>query len=199
MAPITKNIIVVDEFGNEYTSTYAKRAKGLVKNGRARWLDGDMICLVCPPDELYLEDNEMENRAENMDINEVCESEVPKTEQPAISTADILSRIDQIIAQGDCLPHIVANIKTMPVNESPEGGRDGAARAEAIRDLYVHREVTNQKLIEVLNRMYDDIAPKQVPIDPREKVLEALPKLNLGNVFPDTAKVMLEFMKDSLM
>ena len=66
-APITKNIIVVDEFGNEYTSTYAKRAKGLVKNGRARWLDGEKICLVCPLDELYLEDNEMENRAENME------------------------------------------------------------------------------------------------------------------------------------
>lgn len=193
-------MIVVDEFGNEYTSTYAKRAKGLVKNGRARWLDGNIICLVCPPDELNLEDNEMENRAENMEaINEVCESEVSKTEQFAITTSDILRRIDQIIAQGNDLPHIVANIKTMPVNESPEGGRDGAARAEAIRDVYVRREVTNQKLIELLNRMYDDIAPKQVPIDPREKVLEALSKLNLGNVFPDTAKVMMEFMKDSLM
>ena len=43
----------------------------------------------------------------------------------------------------------------MPVNESPEGGRDGAARAEVIRDLCVRREVTNPKLIELLNQLID--------------------------------------------
>ena len=76
MRPITKNIIVVDEFGKEYTSTYAKRANGLVKNGRARWLDGNTICLVCPPDTLNLEDNDMSNKADNMEtINAVCEKE----------------------------------------------------------------------------------------------------------------------------
>ena len=200
MTPIEKNVIVVDEFGNEYTSTYAKRAKGLVKNGRARWLDGNIICLVCPPDELNLEDNEMENRAENMEaINEVCESEVSKTEQFAITTSDILRRIDQIIAQGNDLPHIVANIKTMPVNESPEGGRDGVARAEAIRDLYVRREVTNQKLIELLNRMYDDIAPKQVPIGLKEKAIERLSGMDFAGVLPETAKVLMDTLNNLLM
>ena len=32
MTPIEKNVIVVDEQGNEYEATYPKRAKGLVKN-----------------------------------------------------------------------------------------------------------------------------------------------------------------------
>lgn len=61
MTPIAKNILVVDESGKAYTSTYAKRAQGLVKKGRARWLDEQTICLACPPDLLNLEDTEMEN------------------------------------------------------------------------------------------------------------------------------------------
>lgn len=200
MTPITKNIIVVDEFGNEYTSTYAKRAKGLVKNGRARWLDGNTICLVCPPDESNLEDNEMENRAENMEtINVVSESEAPETAQSAITTEDILSRIDRIIAQGNDLPNIVANIKTLPLNESPEGGRDGAARADAIRDIYVRREVTNQKLIELLNRMYDDIAPKQDPVGLKEKAVERLSNMGFAGVSPETAKVLMDTLNNLLM
>ena len=50
MTPIEKNIRVVDEQGNEYEATYPKRAKGLVKNGRARFIDENTICLACPPD-----------------------------------------------------------------------------------------------------------------------------------------------------
>ena len=42
MIPIEKNIIVVDENGTVFESTWLKRANGLVKKGRARWLDADM-------------------------------------------------------------------------------------------------------------------------------------------------------------
>ena len=50
MIPIEKNIVVVDEQGNEYEATYPKRAKGLVKNGRARFIDtgntrGQVYCV----------------------------------------------------------------------------------------------------------------------------------------------------------
>ena len=199
MTPIEKNVIVVDEHGNEYTSTYAKRAKGLVKNGRARWLDGNTICLVCPPDELNLEDNEMENRAENMEtINAVCENEAPKTEQPAITTADILNRIDQIIEQGNSLPNIVANIKTMPMNEDFDNDI-AAERAEAIRDIYTQREMTNRQMLTFLNRMYDDIAPKQVPIGLKEKAIERLSNMGFAGVGPETAKVLMDTLNNLLM
>ncbi len=59
--PIAKNIIVVDEQGREYGATWLKRAKGLVKNGRARFLSENRICLACPP-EIDLEDKEMSDR-----------------------------------------------------------------------------------------------------------------------------------------
>lgn len=165
MRTIAKDIIVVDRFGNEYTSTYAKRAIGLVKKGRAHWIDGNTICLVCPPDEINLEDHNMNNKAETMNtIDAVCaskETESNKESVTAVLTAmDILSRIDAIIAQGDQLQNVVTQIQNIPVNESPVGGYDGQGRAEAIRSIYFARETTNQKMIEFLNRMYDDIALK---------------------------------------
>lgn len=58
MIPIAKNILVVDEQGNEYGATWPKRARGLVKNGRARFLSENKICLACPP-WIDMEDNEM--------------------------------------------------------------------------------------------------------------------------------------------
>ncbi len=43
-------IKVVDQFGRSYSDTYLKRAKGLVKNNRAYWVDIEhtTICLVSP-------------------------------------------------------------------------------------------------------------------------------------------------------
>ena len=43
---MTKNIIVVDSQGKKYGTTYLKRAKGLVKQGRARFLTQNMLCLA---------------------------------------------------------------------------------------------------------------------------------------------------------
>ena len=52
--------MVIDEQGNTYEATYPKRAKGLVKNGRARFVNDNTICLVCPP--CQLEDIIMKNQ-----------------------------------------------------------------------------------------------------------------------------------------
>ena len=55
--PITKNVNVVDSQGNKYEATYPKRAQGLVKKGRARFIDENTICLACPPNDI-LGDNQ---------------------------------------------------------------------------------------------------------------------------------------------
>ena len=70
MTPIEKNIIVVDEQGNEYEATYPKRAKGLVKNGRARFVDENKICLACPPDKI-LEEEKMSNNTNELTAKEI--------------------------------------------------------------------------------------------------------------------------------
>ncbi|MBR2474305.1 MAG: hypothetical protein IKB51_04685 [Clostridia bacterium] len=69
MTPIEKNIVVVDEQGNILEATYPKRASGLVKKGRARFISENMICLACPPEKM--EENKMsntQNKFENLEI-----------------------------------------------------------------------------------------------------------------------------------
>ncbi len=44
--PIEKNVIVTDEFGKEIGRTYPKRARGLVKNGRAEYVSDCEIRLL---------------------------------------------------------------------------------------------------------------------------------------------------------
>jgi hypothetical protein len=65
MTPIEKNIAVTDESGKQYEPTYWKRAKGLVKHGRARWVDEEKICLTCPPEQIEAEDITMDEKVAN--------------------------------------------------------------------------------------------------------------------------------------
>lgn len=55
-------IKVIDEHGKTYSSTYYKRAKGLVKKNRARWVDESTICLVLPV-------QKKENKMKNIDFD----------------------------------------------------------------------------------------------------------------------------------
>ena len=58
---MNKIIQVIDEKGNTYSSTYVKRAKGLIKKNRAFWVDEDTICLKKPQEKLEV----------NMNINDL--------------------------------------------------------------------------------------------------------------------------------
>ncbi len=44
-----KNVTILDQFGNTLGTTYPKRAKGLIKSGRAYLVDGETVQLICPP------------------------------------------------------------------------------------------------------------------------------------------------------
>ena len=76
MTPIEKNIRVVDEQGIEYEATYPKRAKGLVKHGRARFTDENTICLARPPEIT-------EDKMKKDNITTINEAEIEKIEQAA--------------------------------------------------------------------------------------------------------------------
>lgn len=66
VTPIEKNIRVLDELGSEYEATWLKRAKGLVKHGRARFINETTICLCVPPMMNQSEENNMsEHNMEN--------------------------------------------------------------------------------------------------------------------------------------
>ena len=140
--PIAKNIIVVDEQGNEYEATYPKRAKGLVKNGRARFVDENTICLACPPSEL--EDNDMSEQKLSMNY--------------------ILEQIEKIMADTEYLHKTIDAIVTIGPAAGP-GDICGSEKAQALATVVECRETTNQKMLALYEKMYDDLKP-QKPTEP---------------------------------
>ena len=146
MTPIEKNVIVVDELGNEYEATYPKRAKGLVKNGRARFIDESKICLACPPNE-NLEDRNME---------ETKNIAVAETEQnDKLTVGYILEQMEKIFADNGHIHEALAKLDGV---KSGEIGDIGAqAKAQGIADVVKCRETTNQQLIRFYEKLYDDV------------------------------------------
>ena len=55
---MNKFVKVIDENGKTYSSTYTKRARGLVKNNRAYWVDDKTICLKMPPKKMEVKKDE---------------------------------------------------------------------------------------------------------------------------------------------
>ena len=138
-----KNIAVVDEAGNVYEPTWPKRAKGLVKHGRARFVDENRICLTCPPD--ITEETQMSN--------------------PSIfgemTATDILNRINNIINQTSYIGEVAEALKAMGDGDSGDmyspGNVMGQAKAEALGAIVTSRETTNQQILRLYEKMYDDM------------------------------------------
>ncbi len=143
---MAKNIIVVDEQGNEYEATYPKRAKGLVKNGRARFVNENTICLACPPDNM--EDNTMSDNTNN---------NTPIKSEDKLSMNYILEQIEKIALQTEYLNNAITEVSKITYNT--EGDIIGNAKAEALSDIVKCRETTNQKLLDFYEKLYDGLNP----------------------------------------
>ncbi len=127
-------MIVVDEQGNVYEATYPKRAKGLVKNGRARFVDENKICLACPPDR-FLEENKMnENKLTVKDIFET----IGALKSESFHIGEALKQLESVRSEGP-------------------GDIGAQARANAIVDVVKCRETTLQQMLALYSKMYDDI------------------------------------------
>ena len=181
MTPIAKNIRVVDELGKEYEATYLKRAKGLVKNGRARFIDENTICLVCPP-EIELEDNDM---SENKSVVVEATATTPIEEPQKLTINYVLEQIEKIQNQTDHIGMALAALGNMvPKTNSTTPDVAGAEQAEAIAEVVESREATNQKLIALYEKMYDDLKPKEESA--KSKALEIISKIVTEMSFYDT-------------
>ena len=164
MPPIEKNIIVLDEQGNEYEATYPKRAKGLVKSGRARFVDEKTICLACPP--ANMEDNVM---SEEKIINE-------KTTVPKLTMDYVLTQIENIAVQTTYLNEAVSELSKMSTSTpvayaSPDVA--GEAKARALGDVVRCRETTNQQLLTFYEKVYDDLKQKPVKLSSGSMTISA--------------------------
>lgn len=140
---MNKNIEVVDEAGNVYEPTWPKRAKGLVKHGRARFMDENKICLTCPPD--------MKTEETHMNSNIFGE----------ITVADIIHHIYNLIDQTDYITSAIKSLVQMGDGDSGDCGAPGnimgKAKAEAVAEVVRARETTNQQILKLYEKMYDDM------------------------------------------
>ena len=153
--PIEKNVKVVDEKGNILEATYPKRAKGLVKSGRARFVDENTICLACPPK--ILEDIKMDNINIDKTTGEVIEIPASK-----YNLEYALEQIERIANDKAYLTEAFDALYAAASNNEPtiEQGGSNDKVAEAVAETVKVRETTNQKLIEFYSKMVDDLKPK---------------------------------------
>ena len=80
---------------------------------------------------------------ENMNTNE------------GITMKDIMERIDKIQSDKEYMIGIVEAIKEIP--QLGPGDMTGPGKAEALSDIVKCRETTNQKLLALYGKMYDDL------------------------------------------
>ncbi len=141
-----RTIKVIDEDGTLCESTYPKRANGLVKNGRARFIDENKICLLCPPKKYILEEKKVNNKEKNLDLNYIME------------------KIDDIIAQGKEINNICLEIIKNPASSNS---------GNVLEKIQVEREKTNRELIGLLKKIYADINGNKEN-DQYEKIIDIL-------------------------
>ena len=132
-----------------YEATYPKRAQGLVKKGRARFIDENTICLACPPNE-YLEDIKM---SENKNINIEAAVEEPKKIRFTIEY--VLEKIEELTKQLESVERVAACISAVSDEidtDEPEIAEHWSEvcsiKAAAIREVFTQREANLKKLLD---------------------------------------------------
>ena len=171
MIPIEKNIIVVDEQGNYYEATYPKRAKGLVKNGRARFIDENTICLACPP--YNMEDNNMSNNKENITTENMATEPSSKNK---LTMDYVLERIENIATETEYLHRTISELSQITSGGPGDVGAQG--KAQALGEVVTSREATNQKLLSLYEKMYDDLKSDDSPSEKERLVAMLLGELS---------------------
>ena len=140
-----KNVFVVDEFGHEYEATYPKRAKGLVKSGRVRFVDTNRICLLRPPKQ-NLEDKHMEQNTSALTAREI---------------------FDQIVQLQNDLKNIRETTELIQTirDTNQSNGNDSveldsqvvAAKIDGLVEVFQSREGTYQQMLDVYEKMYEGL------------------------------------------
>ena len=107
--PIRKNVTVVDEQGKIIGKTYEKRAKGLIKKGRARYIDAHTLCLIACPQNTSEEQAMNKNIVIDKETGEVLNidfAEIDVDVQVAVDAAlaeasQALDAVDAALAEAD--------------------------------------------------------------------------------------------------
>jgi len=172
---------VVDSFRRSYAPTHLRRAKGLVKAGRARWSDESEteICLLVSPVQAIEGDNEMDiysNDGNKTEIENPLEIVKTDAENGVVLTVNyILVQMEKIRANSEYIYEALKQVQNIQSFAPTMNAADYAAqaKAEAIGDIVKSREATNQKLLTMYEQMYNDIKPvDESSISEKEKMLK---------------------------
>lgn len=125
-----KTVLVSDESGSEYEPTFEKRARGLVKKGRARWIGENRICLASPPDHDFRKDTDMSDLIKN---------------EAAPTVEYVLGQIEKLSEEPAYIREAIEKID----NSAPE-------KSEAIARVVEAREATNQAALDFYRQIYGD-------------------------------------------
>lgn len=167
-----KTVQVVDEAGIRYEATWERRARGLVKNGRARFIDENTICLACPPNKqnIISEDMKMTNIEKVNETNLTAETTTAKesasTEKYSLEYA--LEQIERIANDVSVIMKALDTISTVDNEPTLEKGGSADELAKAVAEVVRCRETTNQKLIAFYEKMVDDCKPRREDKQPTE-------------------------------
>lgn len=200
--PIEKNISVVDEQGNEYEATYPRRAKGLVKSGRARFISENRICLASPPAKLS-EVNNMENINNKANTQEVKEEaaiivkETPAAEKPASSkyTLDYaLEQLEKIREEEKVFSEdILKRICEVKTSDAEYGDIGAQSKGMALQALAEEHGQTSRKLIDFYHGMVNELKPPKEPKTNRSEFLDLVKDCTAaagpGATLPDFEKI----------
>lgn len=99
-----QTITIVDEHDKQIGKTYPKRANGLIKNKRARYIDESKIMLIaCPSNEYIMEENKMNN-------NELNNNK--------LDLQYIIDKIDAILANNNEILNVIKDFDEQDVFEN---------------------------------------------------------------------------------
>ena len=124
--------------------------------------------------------------------NDIQQTEAARPE-PALTMEYLLGQIEKVTAQTNHLQEAIAALRDMGDGENAEGmsvgNTLGPAKAAAIGDVVRCRETTNQQLLKLYEKMYNDLKPAPVSEDIRK--LQQLAQM-LEHMPPETAASILQ-------
>lgn len=178
-SPASLKIEVVDSSGKIIGRTYEKRAKGLVKKGRARFTDENRITLLPSEDAheyIETEGYKMDERINTENIENISE------ENGQYTIESVMQCMKKILDDSDYIKDVLKNIVEIPSGDAGDCGSPGdiagKAKAEAISTIVRERENTNQKLIDFYNKVYNDLKAQQFSASDVEKKIQLLNTLS---------------------
>lgn len=117
-------IHVIDVQGNILHDTYARRAKGLVKKGRAYYVDDTSICMICP-----------DGKGHTMET---------------MTKEELLNNMEKMLKNSSYIKEAMDAIEKIPYDLDEEQVK---LRTEAITQIVKEKEATNQGLVELWKMM----------------------------------------------